>query len=150
MWGDRENYFSSRLAYTHKLLIARKFSKRISIQLMPTYVHKNLVPTKADANDIFSMGVGGRIKITNRMSINAEYFYTPEDQISYEFTQPFSLGFDIETGGHVFQLHFSNAQAFFDTGYLTESTGKWGNGDIYFGFNISRVFTVKKPETFRE
>jgi len=144
--GDRENYFSSRLTYTHKLLVARKFSSSISLQLMPTYTHKNLVPTTADANDIFSMGVGGRVKITHRMSVNAEYYYTPESQISYEFTQPFSIGLDLETGGHVFQLHFSNAQAFFDGGYLTETTGKWSNGDIYFGFNISRVFTLKKKE----
>lgn len=144
---DRENFFSSRLTYTNKLLLARKFSSSISLQLMPTHTHKNLVPTTEDANDIFSMGVGGRVKLTNRMSVNAEYYYTPESQISYEFTQPFSLGLDLETGGHVFQLHFSNAQAFFDSGYLTETNGKWSKGDIYFGFNISRVFTIKKPKT---
>ncbi|MCF8368489.1 MAG: DUF5777 family beta-barrel protein [Bacteroidales bacterium] len=147
---ERENYFSSRLIYTHKLLIARKFSSAVSFQLMPTYMHKNLVPTTSDANDIFAMGIGGRVKLTKRMSVNAEYYYTPSSQISYEFQQPLSFGFDIETGGHVFQLHFSNAQAFFDSGYLTESTGKWSNGDIYFGFNISRVFTIKKPNTFKE
>lgn len=147
---DRENYFRSRVTYSNMLLIARKISSSISIQLMPTYMHKNLVPTNEDANDIFSLGVGGRVKLTNRMSINAEYFYTPTDQISYEFQQPLSFGFDIETGGHVFQLHFSNAQAFFDRGYLTETTGEWANGDIYFGFNISRVFTLKKPNTFKD
>jgi hypothetical protein len=143
---DRKNYFSSRVVYTQMLLLARKFSTAISLQLMPVYMHKNLVPTENDANDIFSIGLGGRFKITNRMSINAEYFYTPESQISYEFEQPLSLGIDIETGGHVFQLHFSNSQAFFDSGYLTETTGKWLDGDIYFGFNISRVFTLKKPK----
>ena len=146
---DRNNYFSSRLTYTQMLLIARKINSNISIQVMPTYMHKNLVPTNDDANDILSVGVGGRVKLTNRMSVNAEYFYTPTNQISYDFQQPLSIGFDIETGGHVFQLHFSNTQAFFDRGYLTESTGKWSKGDIYFGFNISRVFTLKKPETFK-
>ncbi len=153
-WSDmgvdgRNNYFSSRMAYTNMLLIARKFNSSISVQLMPTLLHKNLVPTEQDANDIFSMGIGGRVKITNRMSINAEYFYTPPSQISYDFDQPLSFGFDIETGGHVFQLHFSNARAFFDRGYLTESQGKWNLGDIYFGFNISRVFTIVKPEQFK-
>lgn len=147
---DRTNYFSSRLTYTQKLLVARKFSNSVSFQLMPVYIHKNLVETTEDANDIFSIGVGGRVKITKRMSINAEYFYTPESQISYDFSQPFSLGLDIETGGHIFQLHFSNAQAFFDSGYLTQTTGKWSDGDVYFGFNISRVFTIKKPKTFKE
>jgi hypothetical protein len=147
---ERTNYFSSRMAFTHQLLIARKFSSAVSLQLMPTLVHKNLVNTIDDENDIFSVGIGGRVKLTNRMSLNAEYFYTPTSQISYDFDQPFSFGFDIETGGHVFQLHFSNAKAFFDSGYLTETIGEWTNGDIYFGFNISRVFTIRKPESFRE
>ncbi|MCB0806300.1 MAG: hypothetical protein KDC05_10915 [Bacteroidales bacterium] len=153
-WSDmgvenRTNYFSSRLAYTQMLLIARKFSSKVSVQLMPTYIHKNLVPSEEDENDILSFGVGGRVKLNNRVSINAEYFYTPSNQISYDFDQPISLGFDIETGGHVFQLHFSNAKAFFDNGYLTETEGKWSLGDIYFGFNISRVFTIVKPEQFK-
>ena len=79
--------------------------------------------TKEDKNDIFSIGIGGRYKITNRMSVNAEYYYTPTDQMSYEFDQPFSLGLDIETGGHVFQVHFSNAKAFFERGFITETQG---------------------------
>jgi hypothetical protein len=131
-------------------LTARKFTSNLSLQLMPSLVHKNLVATKEDKNDIFSIGIGGRYKITNRMSVNAEYYYTPTEQISYDFDQPFSLGLDIETGGHVFQLHFSNAKAFFERGFITETHGSWGKGDIYFGFNISRVFTIKKPKTFEE
>ena len=150
-WEDenRTNYFSSKVSYTHQLLIARKFNKAISIQIIPSLIHKNLVPTGEDKNDIFSVGIGGRIKLTQRMSVNAEYFYTPTNQISYDFNQPFSLGLDIETGGHVFQLHFSNAQAFFERGYITETNGKWSNGDIYFGFGISRVFTIIKPQTIK-
>jgi len=148
--ADRTNYFSSRVSYTHQLLIARKFSNSISAQLIPSLIHKNLVPTGEDKNDIFSVGVGGRVKLTKRMSINAEYFYTPTSQISYDFNQPLSLGVDIETGGHVFQLHFSNAQAFFDRGFITETNGKWTDGDIYFGFGISRVFTIVKPKTIPE
>lgn len=151
-WEDenRTNYFSSKVSYTHQLLIARKFSKSLSIQLIPSFIHKNLVETVEDANDIFSVGVGGRLKLTQRLSVNAEYFYTPESQISYEFTQPLSVGLDIETGGHVFQLHFSNAQAFFDRGFITETNGNWWDGDIYFGFGISRVFTIVKPKTIPE
>lgn len=144
---DRTNYFSSRVSYTHQVLIARKFSNALSLQLLPTLIHKNLVLTEEDHNDIFSVGVGGRLKLTQRLSVNAEYFYTPESQISYEFNQPLSVGLDIETGGHVFQLHFSNAQAFFDEGYITETNGKWTDGDIYFGFGISRVFTIVKPKS---
>lgn len=144
--GDRKNYFSSRLTFVHQLLIARKFNNLLSLQLMPTVVHKNLVATPSDKNDILSLGAGGRLKLTKRMTLNAEYFFTPDYQISYEFNQPFSLGFEIETGGHVFQLHFSNAQAFFDRGYITETNGEWLKGDIYFGFGISRVFTIIKPD----
>lgn len=147
---ERENYFSSRVSYTHMLLIARKMNSNLSLQLTPALVHKNLVATAEDKNDIFSLGLGGRYKITQRITINAEYFYTPTNQISYDFDQPFSLGVDIETGGHVFQLHFSNAKAFFDRGYLTETQGSWANGDVYFGFSISRVFTIVKPKTFQE
>jgi hypothetical protein len=147
---NRTNYFSSRVSYTHQLLIARKFNKSLSVQLIPSFIHKNLVETVEDANDIFSVGIGGRLKLTQRLSVNAEYFYTPESQISYEFTQPLSVGLDIETGGHVFQLHFSNAQAFFERGYITETNGKWSKGDIYFGFGISRVFTIVKPKTIPE
>ncbi len=154
-WADmgvenRTNYNSSRVSYTHQLLIARKFSESISAQLIPSLIHKNLVPTGKDKNDIFSIGLGGRIKLTKRMSVNAEYFYTPTSQISYDFAQPLSFGVDIETGGHVFQLHFSNAQAFFDRGFITETKGKWTTGDIYFGFGISRVFTLKKPKEFEQ
>lgn len=147
---DRTNYFSSRMAFTHQLLIARKFSNAFSLQLTPGLIHKNLVPAKEDANDILTIGIGGRYKLTNRISLNAEYFYTPADQISTSIDQPLAIGFDIETGGHVFQLHFSNARAFYDPGYLTETSGMWEKGDIYFGFNISRVFTIKKPESFRD
>ncbi len=147
---NRTNYFSSRVSYTHQLLIARKFSNSISAQLIPSLIHKNLVPTGEDKNDIFSIGVGGRVKMTKRMSVNAEYFYTPTSQISYDFNQPFSLSLDIETGGHVFQMHFSNAQAFFERGYITETNGTWLNGDIYFGFGISRVFTIVKPKILPE
>lgn len=148
--SERTNFNSSRFSYAHQLLIARKFNSNLSLQLMPSLIHKNLVPTAEDKNDIFSIGIGGRYKITNRMSINAEYYYTPPEQMSYEFDQPFSLGLDLETGGHVFQMHFSNAAAFFERGYITETQGSWGKGDIYFGFNISRVFTIVKPKTPEE
>lgn len=148
---DRENYFSSRLAYTHQLLIARKFSSAISLQITPTLVHKNLVASTADKNDIFATGFGGRVKLTNRVSVNAEYFYVFPDQIvTDEYDNSFSIGFDIETGGHVFQLFFTNSNPIFESGFITETHGKWSDGDIYFGFNISRVFTVVKPKEFKE
>lgn len=146
---DRDNHFSSRVSYVHQLLIARKFSNALSLQLSPSVVHKNLVPTRRDKNTSFAMGVGGRYKLTQRVSINAEYFYYPEDQTTLPHTDVLSLGVDIETGGHVFQLHISNGNAMFERAFISETSGKWTKGDLFFGFNISRTFVMKKPEAFK-
>jgi len=136
---------NDRISYTAQLLIARKFNRNLSLQLVPTFLHYNLVPTTGDQNNIFALGVGGRMKITKRMSINVEYNYLPSGQIgSGSAHDSFSLGWDIETGGHVFQLVFSNSQSMLETNYITQTTGRWGNGDIYFGFNISRNFNISK------
>jgi Membrane bound beta barrel domain (DUF5777) len=134
-----------RTAYSAQFLIARKFSRSLSFQIAPTYLHYNLVPTVSDKNDIFALGFAGRMKITNRMSIDAEYNLLPSGQVvSTPTRNSFSLGWDIETGGHVFQLVFSNSQSMLETQYITQTTGSWGKGDIYFGFNISRNFNLKK------
>jgi hypothetical protein len=134
-----------RTAYSAELLIARKFGRKLSLQVSPTLVHYNFVPTPQDKGDILAIGLGGRMKISNRMSINAEYDVVPKNQIvSYTVHNSFSLGWDIETGGHVFQLVFTNSQSIVPTQFLTQTTGTWGKGDIYFGFNISRNFNLKK------
>ena len=148
-WDDpeRENYFSNRLSFTWQLLIARKFNQLFSAQVSPTLVHRNLVPTELDPNDLYSLGVGGRMKLTSRISLNAEYFYVFKplnDYLSEPVKNPLSVGFDIETGGHVFQLIFTNSLAMIEKGFITETTGQWSKGDIHFGFNISRVFGLKK------
>jgi hypothetical protein len=141
---DRKNYFSSRLFYTHQLIIARKFSDNLSLQLMPTFVHRNLVALEAEPNDILALGIGGRQKLTRRLSLNAEYYYLLPGSKLNGTTNSLSIGFDIETGGHVFQLHFTNSQGMNERTFISETTGKWEKGDILFGFNISRVFTIGK------
>lgn len=142
----RTNYFSSRLAYVAQILIARKFNQSFSFQLTPTYIHRNLVATEFDPNDLMSIGAGGRIKLSKRISFNAEYYYlvNPKTYLSQQVYNPLSLGFDIETGGHVFQLFFTNSVAMIEKGIIGETTGSWAKGDIHFGFNISRAFTLKK------
>jgi len=151
-WQDttRQNYFSSRLTFVNQILIARKFNDKLSLQISPTFIHKNLVSAETDDNDTYALGFSGRYKLTQRLSINAEYFHVLPGSVADNFENPLSFGFDIETGGHVFQLHFSNAQPMFERAFITETMGKWGNGDIYFGFNISRVFTIKKPAEFKK
>jgi hypothetical protein len=150
-WADtsRTNYFSSRLSYVHQVLIARKISPSFSIQLAPTLVHRNLVATEFDPNDVYSIGAGGRMKLTKRISLNAEYYYmiNPKSYMSKKVYNPLSVGFDIETGGHVFQFIFTNSVAMIEKGFIGETTGRWLKGDIHFGFNISRVFTFKKMKT---
>jgi len=134
--------FKHRLAYTAQVIIGSKLSKNTSIEILPTIVHRNLTATEAEKNTVFALGFAGRQKITKRLAINAEYFFVAPDQVAKGIKNSLSLGLDIETGGHVFQLHFTNARAMHDNGYILETTGDWLDGDIYFGFNISRVFTV--------
>lgn len=134
-----------RTSYTTQLLLARKFTRAFSLQLTPSWTHVNLTPTPQDKNDIFTLGIGGRMKITRRMSIDAEYNWLPSNQVvSTGVHSSLSLGLDIETGGHVFQFVFSNSEAMIGPYYLTKTPGSWGNGDIFFGFNISRAFNWKK------
>jgi hypothetical protein len=143
---ERTNYFSSRLAYTTQLLIGRKINPLLSLQITPSYVHRNLVSTELDPNDLYALGVGGRIKLTKRISLNGEYYYlaNPKADFSQKTYNPLSVGVDIETGGHVFQLIFTNSLGMIEKSFIGETTGSWAHGDIHFGFNISRVFTLKK------
>lgn len=151
-WDDptRENFFSSRLSFVNQILIARKFNNELSFQLTPSFVHKNLVKRVIDQNNIFAVGAGGRYKLTQRFSVNAEYYYLLPGQTADDFDNSLSLGVDIETGGHVFQLFFTNSQPLFERGFITETQGKWNKGDVFFGFNIVRTFTIVKPKEFRK
>ena len=134
-----------RMAYQSSLLIAKKFSSNFSLQLTPSWIHFNLVPTVADKNDLVALGIGGRMKLSKRVSINAEYNYLPSEQVvSTNIHNSLSFGIDIETGGHVFQLIFSNSEGMVGPAYIARTPGEWGNGDIFFGFNISRAFNMKK------
>jgi hypothetical protein len=143
---ERENYFSSRMTFATSLLLARKFNNAFSLQLTPSYVHRNLVDTREDQNDVFAIGVGGRIKITQRISFNGEYFYQlPGTNADMTFNSV-ALSIDIETGGHVFQIMATNSRSMIEQYFITDTTGDITKGDIYFGFNISRVFTLKKKK----
>ncbi|MFZ1527364.1 MAG: DUF5777 family beta-barrel protein [Ferruginibacter sp.] len=151
-WTDtsRKNYFTSRLSFSHQLLIARKFNESLSLQIMPSYVHYNLSPSVKVPNDVFALGMGGRIKLSKRVSLNAEYYHVlplsfveGEDYRLPGTKNSLAIGFDIETGGHVFQLHFTNSTGMTEKTFITETTGDFFKGDIHFGFNISRVFTIK-------
>lgn len=129
-----------RYAYAHELLISRKFNEKFSLEIAPIYLHQNFVENDNQDNSQFIMGFGSRYKISKRITINVEYHAHMNRVAKSQFSNPLSLGVDIETGGHVFQLHISNARLMNESGYLTNAAGNWGKGDVYFGFNIWRVF----------
>jgi len=142
---SRENYLTSNLYYSGQLLVARKFNESLSLQLMPTIVHYNLVEEADFPNDLFSVGIGGRMKLSKRVSLNLEYYYQLPDYKFEGTTNSLSVGFDIETGGHVFQVYCTNSTGMTERTYITETTGNFFDGEIRLGFTISRVFTIKKP-----
>ena len=123
-----------------QFLIARKLSKKVSLELAPTFFHDNFVLDNNQDNSQFALGFGGRYKLGKRWSLNADYGLHLNRSSTSPFRNPLSIGIDLETGGHVFQMHFSNAQAMNTNGFLGQATGDWSDGDVYFGFNLSRVF----------
>ncbi len=144
---ERNNLFSSRLAFVHQLVLARKFSDSFSAEIVPTWVHLNLVQNNDDVNDIPALGFGSRLKLTKRTSFNVEYILRLADDAASNvnaYNNAFSVGFDIETGGHVFQLHLTNSLAMMEKGFIAQTTDQWTNGGIHFGFNVTREFTLSK------
>jgi hypothetical protein len=149
--------YVDRLAYNYQLFIARKITTNLSLQLMPTFIHRNAVPYEANGkpyeeNDMFAMGIGGRIKLTRSVAITSEYYYRfnapdnatlPDDLKRYN---ALGFGIDIETGGHVFQLVLTNTQAITERAFILESDGDFFGGDIHLGFNITRTFQLKKTK----
>jgi len=135
-------YQTHRLYYTHQLLFAKKFNKNFSLQIMPSLIHRNLIDSQKYKNDVFSIGIGGRNKITRKTALTYEYFYVFPGQIKETYYNSLSIGVDIETGGHVFQLHFTNSRILNEKGFIAETEGNWLKGGVHFGFNISRVFYI--------
>ncbi len=140
-------YVSDKFSFSHQLLIASKVNDYFSLQLTPTLIHYNIVDTKTTPNDFYSLGIGFRQRLSKRLNFTTEYYHRFTTLSGYY--NPLSMGFDIETGGHVFQLHVSNSTGMTDRTFINETTGSWAKGDLRFGFNISRVFTIRKPKEFR-
>jgi len=139
-----EDYtFSERSAFTGQVLVARKLNQNFSLQLMPTVISRDVAGTEPGL--LWAAGAGGSVKLAKRISLNAEYYYSFDrgTYLNSEVYNPLSIGFDIEAGGHVFQLIFTNSVAMIEKGFIGETTGSWGKGDIHFGFNISRVFGLR-------
>lgn len=143
---ERDNLESSRYAYTTQLILARKFSDHISLQILPTWVHRNLVKYKSQKNDLFALGMGGSLKLNYRFALTFEYYLVNQsqsDSSNIEFRNPLSIGLDIKTGAHVFQLFFSNSTQVAEKAFIGETTGDPFKGEVFFGFNISKAFSLK-------
>lgn len=132
---------ANRLANTHSLLLARKLNSSISLQLVPTWVHRNLIRVEDINNDIFALGMGGRVKFSQRLALCVEYYHQFQ-QLNENTRNSLAIGVDLETGGHVFQLQFTNATSMVPKGFISETTNNFFDGEIHFGFNISRTFQV--------
>jgi len=131
----------NRLAYSSQLLMSRKFSEGLSFEVGGVYVHKNLYDDAQELKDQYLVAAGGRCKLSKRLSVNLDYAYKINQLENAPLYQnPLTLGLDIETGGHVFQMVFSNSQPMNDVAVFTNATGKWNGGSLYFGFNMYRVF----------
>ena len=143
----RTDYFTNRLSNSIQVIVGRKFSKNFTFQFMPGVVHRNLVSSSRENNDILFVGAAGRYKLTRRIALNGECFYIlPNQGWRSDFQSSVAFGFDIETGGHVFQLHFTNSSGMFERAYITETSENFFKGQIRYGFNISRVFTLHDPK----
>ena len=133
--------FLGRISYANQLMIASKISSQFSIQVMPSIIHWNMVENNNQQNNIFILGAGFRYLITKSVSINSEYFYRFLRNSS-DYYNSFSIGLDIETGGHVFQLHITNSMGMDEASFMTRTYNSWSSGGIHFGFNISREFNL--------
>lgn len=139
---------ADRTSHYVQVVIGRKFSQKFSLQLSPIYVHRNIVDYDDEGRNIFALGGGARFKVSKRMALTADYHH-PLSGLHTGYHDPLSLGLDIETGGHVFQLHFSNTDGMNERAYITETTGKFFSGDIRFGFNLSRIFKLGHRQTYK-
>lgn len=146
---DKTLSTQDKTSYCTQLLIARKFNDKLSLQLNPTLLYRNRVATAAQERALFALGFGGRMKVSKRVSLNAEYYWAFRDQdiindLGDKYNNSLAIGFDIETGGHVFQLHFTNSSGMVEKQFIGDTAGSWGKGDIRYGFNVSRTFSFDK------
>jgi len=132
--------FEDRMMYVAQLLVSRKVNSKLSLEVAPTFFHENFVTDDNQDNSQYAIGMGGRYKFAKRWSVNIDYAAHLNRSSTSPYKNPLSVGVDLDTGGHVFQMHFSSSQGMHEAGFLGNTTGDWTKGDIFFGFNLLRVF----------
>jgi Membrane bound beta barrel domain (DUF5777) len=135
-----------RMAYCSQLLLGRKFGQRLSIIIAPTYVHRNYVAFD-DENGLFSVGASVRLKITKVFSLITEYFYNIRSKnaiLGVDYYNPLGIGFEFDTGGHLFMLNFTNSTGLGETQFIPYTASSWSKGQFRMGFTISRIIKFKQ------
>jgi hypothetical protein len=132
------NSFGSGLSYVNQLFIARN-QGIFSFQVSPLWLHSNFEARTVKTLDLFAIDLDGRIRLGEKFGLIAEYIPVLTRE-PFTGTNPFTVGLDINTGGHQFQLILSNSQGLNEKAITTNTTGSWTKGHIFFGFNLTRVF----------
>lgn len=145
-----------RLSYVGQVIVGKKVNDDFSWILSPTVVVSGMSDrydagsesfvSSGTAKTQFALGMGFRNKLSSRTSLNMEYI--PILNGNGDFYNSFSVGFDVETGGHVFQFDFTNSVGMNESMFITRNTDRWGAAGVRLGFNLHRVFTVVDPSHF--
>jgi len=141
-------YFSHRLSYTNQLLIARRFGDHLSLQISPTFIHRNFVESGQADNDVWDVGLAARYLFGEQYSVTVDYHYLLSKYTAEKFNNSLTIGFNILTAGHVFSLFATNSLGIVEQHFIPNTEGSWLDGDIHFGFTISRSFTIYEPDYF--
>ncbi|MDN5212889.1 DUF5777 family beta-barrel protein [Fulvivirgaceae bacterium BMA12] len=142
---DENSRFIDHLVYSYQVLVSRQFSKKFSLQLTPTLIHRNTVTSSQEDNNIVSLGIGGRLKVSKRIHLTADYHYVFNKSEVTKLYDPLAIGMDVVVGGHIFQVHLNNALGMIEKEFITATNGDFFDGDIRIGFTILRSFSIK-PE----
>lgn len=144
---DIEDIYASRYQSVQQLLIARKFNDKLSLQLSPTFIMRNM---QYEEDNVWAMGFGSKYKLSYRSALNFEYFYLFPGKTADKYRNAFSIGWSIKAGGHAFQMYISNALGMVEQLFIPRSMGNWSNGQFHFGFNISRAFIIKETKEYKD
>lgn len=139
---DLFEHETSRLSYNFQILMGRKFSPSFSFQIAPWFVHYNMVTAISDKNDMYGISGMFRLKFSKRSAITAEYAYRMNKYSNTKNYDSMGIGYEIETGGHVFQVHLTNSFGLVENQFLPFTDSQWNDAGIRLGFNVSRVFTL--------
>jgi len=140
---DEFDNFSDKLSANTQVHFATAFNN-FGFQLSPGYLKTGFSPLENRSFSFFNLGIGGSIKLSKKVSANIEYLYPFTNAIKNQ--HPLSLGIDLDTGGHLFQLVLSNSQRMFEQAIYSQTTGDWTKGSLFFGFNLIREFHLKYYE----